>query len=904
MAPLGFDPQSFVRKLFSIPTKLERHNSSSRGLTARRRTRRHGQPALAFETLESRQMMAADMAEIIGTVRLDVQGDGNAANDTLVAGATVQLYRDNGNGAFDVGDAIVGGAATTDVLGQYRFNGLGAGKYFVKLTLPPALQSKPGQAVQEINITALEAEGTVGQTIDGFDSTQVVEAAPPRPSSQPSSLLDPNVVGGERDMFVELTDGDDLFSSVSLITAGGYLRLASGSMVTGNAKIVWDGQDGDATTVNPTGLGGLDFTSFNGNTMTGLMLSVGADHPNCVVKLKVYTNAGKWSEFTATVPQTQGGAATKVFTFNFDGTPTTSAGGGVDFSSVGAIELTFVGVSAVDAQVSVVGLIGLTTKTADFTAYNRLSLGDRVWNDANNDGQLGAGEQGVSGVKMNLYNDVDGNNQYTAGVDTLVGSTTTNATGHYQFTDLLPGAYLVQVDAVNFQIGQALAGLKSSSGAAVDPDNGVDNDDNGSPLAGFGVVSQAISLTSSNNTLDFGFYGFDLVLDKSIEQHNASPLETVAYTVRVINDGPSTAKNVQFVDNLPEGVTYKSHTVSKGGVTLTHSGGTLAGAFGNMTAGEVIIVTILAEVKATATGTLLNEAEVSAPDEENILNNRDEVETPIIPKIDLAIDKIDSKDPVKPGETFSYTVTVTNHGPSNATGVTVIDTLPASGVSYVGASIPVNASGGILRFDLGNLASGASTTFTITVKVNDGFSGTLLNTVDVSAIEQETDYTNNQDTEPTLVKIDPADLGGKVYVDKNNNGIFDPGEKPIANVLITLNGVDYTGASVTRTTTTNANGAYMFKDLMPGTYNVIQPNQPDRYRDGIDSLGTTFDELGLPMTTPNGLPAPDLNDKDERDGDAFEGIVLNSGFAALDYNFGELAVTTSKADFIRRISYR
>ena len=45
--------------------------------------------------------------------------------------------------------------------------------------------------------------------------------------------------------------------------------------------------------------------------MTGIVLKVGADHSNCVVKLKVYTNAGKWSEFTATVPETDGGAATQ-----------------------------------------------------------------------------------------------------------------------------------------------------------------------------------------------------------------------------------------------------------------------------------------------------------------------------------------------------------------------------------------------------------------------------------------------------------------------------------------------------------------------------------------------------------------------------------------------------------------
>jgi uncharacterized repeat protein (TIGR01451 family) len=744
----------------------------------------------------------------------------------------------------------------------------------------------------------------VGQTIDGFDSNQQAEAKPPVPSQNQSTQIDPTVMGNERDLFVELTAGTDIYSSVALISGGGYLRLNSDSMVTGNAKIVWDGQDNSATSINPTGLGGLDFTSFNGNTMTGIMLAVGADHPNCVVKLKVYSNAGKWTEFTATVPETLGGAATQVFTFNFNGTPSNTAGGGVDFSDIGAVELTFVGVTAVDAQVSLVGLIGMTTKTADFTAYNRLTLGDRVWNDANNDGQLGGGEQGVSGVKVNLYNDVNGDNQYTNGVDTFAATTTTNGTGVYQFTDLFPGQYIVQVDAANFGAGQALAGLKSSTGAAADPDNNVDNDDNGTALAGFGVVAQAISLTASNNTVDFGFFGFDLVLDKSVEQTSAAPMETLTYTVRVVNDGPSTAKSVQFVDNLPAGVSYKSHTVSKGGITLVHSGGNLTGTFGNMAAGEVIIVTIKVEVKATASGVLTNHAEVSAPDEENVLNNEDDVETTITPKIDLAIDKSDSKEIVKPGETFTYTVTVTNNGPSNATGVTVIDTLPSTGITYIDSSIPEIEADGTLMFDLGNLASGATTSFTITVKVNSNFTGTLLNHVDVSANEEETTYTNNQDTEPTPVEIDPAEIGGHVYVDKNKNGKFDSGEAPLANVVITLNGLDINGANVTRTTTTNASGQYQFTGLMPGTYNVTQPNQPAKYKDGLESLGTTLDGQGLPMPTENGLIAPDINSGDGRDGEAFEGIFLDSGFAAMNYDFGELALNTSKVDFIRSMTFR
>jgi hypothetical protein len=145
---------------------------------------------LGFETLEPRQMLAADMAEITGAVRLDAQGDGNAANDTAVAGASVALWRDGGDGSFDGGagdDASVLAPTTTDAQGKYRFSGLGAGKYFVKVNLPSELQSQPGGDVREVNVSALDAEGAMGVTIDEFTSMQKVVAEPPLPASHPST---------------------------------------------------------------------------------------------------------------------------------------------------------------------------------------------------------------------------------------------------------------------------------------------------------------------------------------------------------------------------------------------------------------------------------------------------------------------------------------------------------------------------------------------------------------------------------------------------------------------------------------------------------------------------------------------------------------------------------------------
>jgi uncharacterized repeat protein (TIGR01451 family) len=903
----GIDPQALFAHL--MPTRTTRAAAKPQRKTIR--------AARGFERLESRQMMAADMAEIVGTVRLDAQNDGNAANDTLVQGAVVKLFRDGGDGQFtgDLGDDLLTSTVTTDATGRYRFGAVTAGNYFVKIDLPAGMATAPGGNVKNIVISADDADGAIGRTIDEFDSFQKVEASPPPDSAGVNSTkTDASVLGGERDFRVEITGGTDEYSSVSLISAGGLLRLASGAMVTGNAKIVWDGADGNANAINYTGLGGLDFTRDGANRMTGIRLSVGADHPNAVVKLRIYSDATHWSEFTTTVPESVGGAIDKQAVFDF-ATPTASGGGGADFSKVGAIELTFVGVNAVDAQISVAELVGLTTKSADFTALSQLSVGDRVWQDANNNGLFDNGEQGIAGVKLNLYADTDGNGQYTPGTDQFLAMKTTDASGNYLFDGLMTGAYVVQVDAANFNSGGPLAGLQSSTGkTATDPDDNIDNDDNGS-LAGHGVVAAAVSLlggaeptadgdgADSNRTVDFGFFGFDLVLDKSVDQQATTPLEQLSYDVLVINQGPSGAKNVQFKDTLPAGVTFNSLTVSKAGINLSHSNGLITGSLGNMAAGEQIIITIFVTVKATATGVLHNEAEVSAPDELNLLNNKDSVDTPITPKIDLAIDKSDSQDPVAPGAQFTYTLQIKNNGPSNATGVTVLDNLPTH-VTYVSSSRPnVGSTPGELEFDLGNLASGATATITITVQVDPTFVGTLTNTTEVSGNEIETTYENNEDVETTLVKADPASIEGYVYNDKNNNGVKESTEKPLAGVTMTLTGNDLSGVFISRTTTTDANGRYRFDNLAPGSYLVFQPTQPAKFKDGLESLGTTRNSQGQQQPINGSIP-PDTQADDGRDADAIEGIKLSSGFAAKDYNFGELAITTNKRDFVRPLAWR
>lgn len=119
-----------------------------------------------------------------------------------------------------------------------------------------------------------------------------------------------------------------------------------------------------------------------------------------------------------------------------------------------------------------------------------------------------------------------------------------------------------------------------------------------------------------------------------------------------------------------------------------------------------------------------------------------------------------------------------------------------------------------------------------------------------------------------------SSIAGNVYHDANNDGVFDPTEAGIGGVNLTLTGVDAFGNAVSLSTTTAANGSYLFADLVPGTYSVTQ-TQPDGWVDGKDSLGSE-----------GGVLANDL----------LSGINLLSGVSASNYNFGELLPTPPPLD--------
>jgi uncharacterized repeat protein (TIGR01451 family) len=116
---------------------------------------------------------------------------------------------------------------------------------------------------------------------------------------------------------------------------------------------------------------------------------------------------------------------------------------------------------------------------------------------------------------------------------------------------------------------------------------------------------------------------------------------------------------------------------------------------------------------------------------------------------DLSIAKSDAPDPVIVGETLTYTLTVANNGPDDATEVTVTDTLPA-GVAFVSATAGCVNSAGTVTCTVGALTNGATATMTITVTAPTT-PGTISNTASVTGSPADPDGANNLATETTVV---------------------------------------------------------------------------------------------------------------------------------------------------------
>ncbi|MDQ6525010.1 hypothetical protein RB608_15430 [Nocardioides sp. LHD-245] len=232
--------------------------------------------------------------------------------------------------------------------------------------------------------------------------------------------------------------------------------------------------------------------------------------------------------------------------------------------------------------------------------------------------------------------------------------------------------------------------------------------------------------------------------------------ETISWTVTVSNSGPSDARGVVIADPLPSSIT---------GVTVTSANSPCAAVpctLDTLAPGAVATLQISGTVAPSYAGaTVANTATVSSttPDSDPA-NNMATAVTGIVRSADLSILKTVDQDPVVPGDDLTYTVTIINDGPSQATAVTVTDTLPpaltsATATSSIGSCDPV--TGVILTCTVAALDPDTSMVVTITGTLDpDVDPGTVTNSATVISATPDPDLSDN--TSQVATSTAPADL--------------------------------------------------------------------------------------------------------------------------------------------------
>ncbi|WND82000.1 CARDB domain-containing protein [Lysobacter capsici] len=242
----------------------------------------------------------------------------------------------------------------------------------------------------------------------------------------------------------------------------------------------------------------------------------------------------------------------------------------------------------------------------------------------------------------------------------------------------------------------------------------------------------------------------DLAVTKTASSATPTVGTNITFTVTVSNNGPSSADAVNVTDQLPSGYTLVSATPSAG----TYNAGTGVWTVGNLAAGSNETLTVVATVLAT--GSYANTATATSTTGDPTPGNNTATNTPTpVASADLAVTKTASNAAPIVGTNVTFTVTVSNNGPSSADAVNVTDQLPA-GYTFVSANPSVgtyNAGTGV--WAVGTLASGANATLDIVATVLA--TGPYANTATATSTTGDPTPGNNTATN-TPVPVASADL--------------------------------------------------------------------------------------------------------------------------------------------------
>jgi uncharacterized repeat protein (TIGR01451 family) len=245
--------------------------------------------------------------------------------------------------------------------------------------------------------------------------------------------------------------------------------------------------------------------------------------------------------------------------------------------------------------------------------------------------------------------------------------------------------------------------------------------------------------------------------------------QDLTYTITVTNNGPDAAATVSLTDTMPPGTVFAGLNQPGGWSCITpavgSAGETLTCSNASMSVGSAVFtLTVNTLPSVAAGGTIVNTATVTTTTPEaDSANNSATAITTVATSANLSTLVADSPDPVPAGQNVTYSVTIVNSGPSDASTVTL--TNPVGGnATFVSSSVVLGTAWATSAPAVG--ATG-----------NVVFSKSGMSVTETAIFQ-------------IVVRIDPSTPGGTIHTNTATVASVTPDPAPLTNSVSAMTTVD------------------------------------------------------------------------------------------------------------------